>query len=171
MSTKDIDRLRKQINLLVRRLRQEQPAGVGISHAELHVLTLVANADGPLRPGQLSDELHMTTPNMAAVLRKLEKLHLVDRRQDATDGRQRLISVTEAGRALTERTRASRHAWFQDAVDRLLTVEERLVLFRAGELMQQLAEDDLKPRRERLSIDAQHGQSSEVDLLDEGVSD
>ena len=136
--------------MLVQRVRREQVAVDGISNVELHVLTVIGAASHPLRPGQLCDELHMTTPNMAATLRKLETLRLIVRKQDPTDGRQRLVLATETGRRLVEETRAVRHAWLGDAMDRLLTESEKQVLVHAGELMQRLAEDPVtRPRMQR----------------------
>ena len=107
-----------RVRMLVQRVRREQVAVDGISNVELHVLTVIGAASHPLRPGQLCDELHMTTPNMAATLRKLEALRLIVREQDPTDGRQRLVLATETGRRLVEETRAVRHAWLGDAMGR-----------------------------------------------------
>jgi len=78
----EVDRLRNQVKALYRRMRREQPAIEGMSITELQVLTTAARSRTAMRPGQLGDELQMTSPNVAAALRSLEKMGMVSRRRD-----------------------------------------------------------------------------------------
>jgi DNA-binding MarR family transcriptional regulator len=142
MPTEDVERLLRQIKLLNRRLRREQPGVDGLPTAALVVLTLAARADTPQRPGQLASELQMTSPNMAAALRTLEESGMIRRRPHPTDGRKVFVNVTKRGRDVVNQTSSSRHAWLRDAVEEMLTDDERQLLFRAGDLMERIADPD-----------------------------
>src|SRR5271154_5618758 len=108
MSTEDVERLLNQIKLLNRRLRREQPEADGLPTTALVVLTLAARAESPQRPGQLAEELQMTSPNMAAALRTLEESGMISRQSDPTDGRKVFVQVTELGRDVVDRTSSNR---------------------------------------------------------------
>jgi DNA-binding MarR family transcriptional regulator len=151
MSTEDVERLLNQIKLLNRRLRREQPGVEGLPTAALVVLTLAARAESPQRPGQLAEELQMTSPNMAAALRTLEESGMISRQPDPTDGRKVFVQVTERGRDIVDQTSSSRHAWLQDAVEEVLSDRERRLLFQAGELIERIADYDPAPRSYRHS--------------------
>jgi DNA-binding MarR family transcriptional regulator len=140
MSTEDVERLLNQIKLLNRRLRREQPGVEGLPTAALVVLTLAARAESPQRPGQLAEELQMTSPNMAAALRTLEESGMISRQPDPTDGRKVFVQVTERGRDVVDQTSSSRHAWLQEAVEEVLSDRERRLLFQAGELIERIAD-------------------------------
>jgi DNA-binding MarR family transcriptional regulator len=146
MSTEDVERLLNQIKLLNRRLRREQPEVDGLPTAALVVLTLAARAESPQRPGQLAEELQMTSPNMAAALRTLEESAMISREPDPTDGRKVFVQVTERGRDVVDQTSSSRHAWLRDAVEEVLSDRERRLLFQAGELIERIADYDPAPR-------------------------
>jgi DNA-binding MarR family transcriptional regulator len=151
MSTEDVERLLNQIKLLNRRLRREQPGVEGLPTAALVVLTLAARAESPQRPGQLAEELQMTSPNMAAALRTLEESGMISREPDPTDGRKVFVQVTERGRDVVDQTSSSRHAWLQEAVEEVLSDRERRLLFQAGELIERIVDYDPAPRSYRRS--------------------
>jgi DNA-binding MarR family transcriptional regulator len=151
MSTEDVERLLNQIKLLNRRLRREQPGVDGLPTVALVVLTMAARAESPQRPGQLAEELQMTSPNMAAALRTLEESGMISRQPDPTDGRKVFVQVTERGRDVVDQTSSSRHAWLQEAVDEVLSDRERRLLFQAGELIERIADYEPAPRSYRRS--------------------
>lgn len=140
VSDEDFERFRNQLRALHRRMRREQPVIEGISSSALEVLIALDGSEEPVRPGQLGFDLQMTSPNIAAALRSLEALGLVGRRPDPDDGRKALLALTREGRAVVADSRKQWRAWLQDTIDRTLTVEERRLLFLAGDLMQRLAE-------------------------------
>jgi DNA-binding MarR family transcriptional regulator len=84
----------------------------------------------------------MTSPNIAAALRSLESQGLVSRRKDPDDGRKAFIDMTPRGRKVIAEARRSWRAWLRDTIEYALTDSERTLLFRAGDLLQRLAEDD-----------------------------
>jgi DNA-binding MarR family transcriptional regulator len=74
-----------------------------ISHA--HV-TAYIKADGS-RLTELAGQARMTLPAMSELVDDLQRLGIVDRRPDPSDGRAKLICLTEAG---WEATRTAQHA-------------------------------------------------------------
>lgn len=126
-------------------MRREQPAVEGLSAPALELLIALSHSTSPMRPGELGSDLQMTSPNVAAALRLLEKLGLAERQPDPHDKRKALVQLTSQGQTLIEESRASWRGWLRDTLDNVLTDAERKLLFTAGDLMQRLAEDD--PRR------------------------
>jgi DNA-binding MarR family transcriptional regulator len=58
--------------------------------------------DDGLRGGELAARLGVEPPTVTKMLRRLERLDLVERRPDPTDARSFRVSPTEKGRALEE---------------------------------------------------------------------
>jgi len=119
----------------------------GLSTTAYEVLIAVDVADEPKQPGQLGEELQMTSPNVAAALRSLENLGLVVRRKDPSDRRKAYIEITDDGRAVIGDARQGWRGWLRDAIERHLTSSERELLFKSGYLMQRLADDDPDARQ------------------------
>lgn len=136
-----IDVFRRQLRALHRRMRREQPSVEGLSTTAYEVLIAIDVADGPQQPSALGAELQMTSPNVAAALRTLERLDLIVRTQDRDDKRKAYVAITDEGRAVISEARRGWRAWLRDAIDGNLTKEEQRLLFRAGDLMQRLADD------------------------------
>src|SRR2546430_13027863 len=91
------EQLRAAINRFGRRLRQTRPVGE-LTQNQISVLGSLELA-GALTPRELSDAERVQPPTMTKVLAKLEERGLVQRTPHPTDGRQVLLSATEAGRA------------------------------------------------------------------------
>lgn len=77
----------------------------GLQMSEYYVIgaLYMAGPDHPLSPTQLSQIVLQTTGGMTKTLSRLEDAGLVERRPDPTDGRRRLIHLTDAGVHLFER--------------------------------------------------------------------
>jgi DNA-binding MarR family transcriptional regulator len=136
----DLHRLRRQIKLLYQRLQKEFPPGEGLPRSVLQVLLAVDRHGGPVGPGQISEELGMANSNVATALRALEASSLVALVDDPDDGRRALIHLTRIGRKRTTEFREKYYAWFRDVIEARLSADEQVLLLRAGELMQRLAE-------------------------------
>jgi DNA-binding MarR family transcriptional regulator len=134
----DVRRFRQQMKLLQRRLRREVPPVPGLSRSALQVLMAIARADGAT-PGELGDELGMTSSNVAAALRELEAAALVSRARDPEDRRRVNVSTTAKGGGLVADRRQERDTWLGRAIVTQLSAEEFEVLRQAGELMERLA--------------------------------
>src|SRR6478735_7438388 len=77
----------------------------GLGEGEFDVLATLRRAGAPYEraPGELATDTMVTTGAMTKRLDRLERDGLVTRRASSTDGRGRLVALTEAGRALIER--------------------------------------------------------------------
>jgi DNA-binding MarR family transcriptional regulator len=76
--------------------RRMLAAGKGLGQGHLNALATMYRV-GPIRPGDLAGREFVSAPTMTRTLRDLERLGLVSRIPDASDGRSILVSVTEAG--------------------------------------------------------------------------
>jgi DNA-binding MarR family transcriptional regulator len=135
----EIERLRTQLKLLQRRLRREALPVPGVSLTAARVLGASALLGEEASPRKLAEEARMTSSNVAAALRELERAGLVTREQDPADGRRVLVVVTEAGRSVVAARRRERDTWLGRAIGELLDEREQEILVAAGDLLERLA--------------------------------
>jgi DNA-binding MarR family transcriptional regulator len=136
----EVFRLRKQVKSLYRRLQRERPVVDGLSFTAFQLLITVERAGGPIRPGELATELQMTNSNVAAGLRTLEAQDLVTLRDDPEDGRRSIVELTRAAGRLVAEIRQSYYTWLRGTIEAVLSKEEQVLLLKAGDLMQRLAD-------------------------------
>jgi DNA-binding MarR family transcriptional regulator len=129
--------LRIAVMRLSRRLRSER-SSEGLTLSQLSALGTLER-DGALSPTQLAASERVQPPSMTRVVAVLEELGLVQRRPHATDGRQCVIALTDAGRGLLAEDRNRRQAWLARRLDDL-SPSEREVLFAAAPIISRLAE-------------------------------
>lgn len=67
-----------------------------LARGELLALYYLQSSGGAY-PGQLSDELSVSTARIAAMLRDMEEKGWIERRDDASDNRHTLVTLTGAG--------------------------------------------------------------------------
>src|SRR3954468_7080652 len=128
--------LRDAIQRLNRRVRQARPIG-DLTTSQLSVLTSLQLA-GALTPRELADVERVQPPTMTKIVGKLEERGLVARTPHPTDGRQVILAATEEGRAVYAQFERARNEWLARQLARL-SPDERDVLVRAAEIMQQVA--------------------------------
>jgi DNA-binding MarR family transcriptional regulator len=87
--------------------RRMLAAGKGLGQGHLGALATMYRV-GPIRPGDLAQREFVSAPTMTRTLRDLEKLGLVSRQPDSTDGRSILVSVTDEGEHEVLRARSTR---------------------------------------------------------------
>jgi DNA-binding MarR family transcriptional regulator len=87
--------------------RRMLAAGQGLGQGHLNALASIYRV-GPIRPGDLAQREFVSAPTMTRTLRDLEKLGLVSRIADVSDGRSILVSVTETGEHEVLRARSAR---------------------------------------------------------------
>lgn len=122
------------------RLRSEAPIDdLPVTWSHLTVLHRVVE-QGPLTATELAHAEHVRRQSMAETLTGLRAAGLVSDGRDPNDGRKVLVSATEAGRAVVERSSATREAWLSKAISGTLSVEERRVLDQAAAIMDRLAD-------------------------------
>jgi DNA-binding MarR family transcriptional regulator len=129
--------LRVHVMRLARRLRSER-AAEGLSPSQIAVLGRL-HRDGPASPSALALAERVRPQSMAKTVATLERAGLVGRDRHATDRRQVVLSLTDAGRALLAEDRAAREAWLARAMNAELDERERALLIEAGELLDRLA--------------------------------
>jgi DNA-binding MarR family transcriptional regulator len=123
--------LRAAVMVLARRLRyqlagDQLDGGDDLSATELAVLGRVGRC-GPMTPGQLARAEHVRPPSMTKVIESLEGRGLLRRELHPTDGRQYLVSRTEAAEAFVEASRKLRTAWLADHVGKLSETDQQAI--------------------------------------------
>src|SRR2546429_7068462 len=130
------EQLRAAITRLNRRRRQTRPVGE-LTQNQLSVLGSLELA-GAMTPRELSDAERVQPPTMTKVLARLEERGLVQRAPHPTDGRQVLLSATEAGRGVLLEQRRMKAEWLTGRLARL-SAADRDVLAQAAEILDRLA--------------------------------
>lgn len=133
----EVGRIRRSVQVLARRLRQQATADA-LPATEMSVLGRVLRGEADT-PGKLAKAEHVQPPSMTKVLERLESAGLLARRPDPQDGRQQLVSITDAGIEFAERTREQRTAWLSERIE-ALSAADRSALFRAVDALEKLAE-------------------------------
>lgn len=132
------ERLRDAITRLNRRLRQERPVG-DLTVTQLSALTSL-RIGGALTPRELSEAERVQPPTMTKIVAKLEDRGLISRAPHPTDGRQVLLSPSDAGLAVLDDYQRVRDEWLAGKLAGLTPVERDTVA-RAAALLERLARD------------------------------
>jgi len=130
--------LRDAITRFNRRLRQTRPMG-DLTITQLSALTSLELA-GALSPRELAEVERIQPPTLTKIVAKLEDRGLVQRAPHPTDGRQVILSATEAGRAVVVETGRARDEWLARRLA-TLTAEERDTLKRAADILGRLGRE------------------------------
>jgi DNA-binding MarR family transcriptional regulator len=131
------EQLRLAVTRSARRLRQE--AGTDLGPTLTAALGTVER-HGPLTPSQLAARERIQRPTATRLVGKLVDRGLITRTAAPGDARSALLSVTPAGEALLIATRTRKEAFLAQRLERL-TEDDRALLLRAAELLEQLLED------------------------------
>ncbi|HTA00665.1 MAG TPA: MarR family transcriptional regulator [Streptosporangiaceae bacterium] len=133
--------LRISVSRLARRLRAERLAkGLepGLSDTQLAALAALER-HGAMTPGELAEHEKVQPPSMTRVIAALEESGLVIRGPHATDRRQVVLTVTQAGREVVQKSRRLREAWLAQRL-RELTPAERAALRAAAPILEKLSQ-------------------------------
>jgi DNA-binding MarR family transcriptional regulator len=136
--------VRRGVVSLGRRLRLERTAASPTA-LELSLLGHL-HRRGPLTPGDLATAERIQPQSLTRTLTNLEASKLVWREPDPADGRRSLLAVTESGLVALRHEMQQRDSWLAAAMAAHLTSTEIELLRLAGELMERLAEADVRPR-------------------------
>ncbi|ATA27793.1 MarR family transcriptional regulator [Mycobacterium lepraemurium] len=123
---------------LARQLRFCNPSSP-VSLSQLSSLAMLANED-PMTPGALAIRERVRPPSMTRVIASLAEMGLVDRTPHPVDGRQVLVSVSEAGAELVKANRRARQEWLAKRLS-TLDDDERETLRHAADLMLALVDE------------------------------
>jgi DNA-binding MarR family transcriptional regulator len=130
--------LRVSIGLLLRRMRQVQPAGE-LSLPESSALVRL-DRSGSATASALARQEQISPQSMGATVAALEARGLVERRPDPDDGRRIVLSVTEAGSQALRDKRTARVEQLARALSAGFTPAELRQLMAAAPLLERLAQ-------------------------------
>ncbi|PRX01682.1 UNVERIFIED_ORG: DNA-binding MarR family transcriptional regulator [Actinomadura viridilutea] len=134
--------LRISIARLSRRLRRLRPDAAGaagpLSLTQFAALAALER-HRTMTPRELADHEKVQPPSMTRVIAYLESRGLVERSPHPTDGRQVVLSVTDAGRELLAEERRRKEAWLSRRLS-ALTPEEREILRKAAPILDRLSQ-------------------------------
>lgn len=130
--------LRVSVGLLLRRLRQVRIEG----ELTLPESAALARLDrgGPATAAALAKQEQISPQSMGATLGGLEARGLVERTRDPIDGRQVILSATEAGLQLLRNRRNVQTERLAQALSSGFTPAERELLLAAAPLLERLAQ-------------------------------
>ncbi|WP_296744612.1 MarR family transcriptional regulator [Mesorhizobium sp.] len=131
--------LRGLVGKLKRRLREETDVG-DLTPSQVSVL-LRLEKDGQATTSSLARAEGMRPQSMAPVIAALESAGLVSGAPDPADGRQTLLSLTDACRQWVEEGRAARQDWLSRRLQARLSANEMEVVAKVAELLNRLVED------------------------------
>jgi DNA-binding MarR family transcriptional regulator len=130
--------LRNSVMRLARRLRIER-VSTDLSLNQLAVLGTLWRR-GPLSVGELAAAERVQPPSMTRTVNCLCDLELVTREPHASDRRQVVIHLSEAGQAVLAEDRRRRDAWLARRLVEL-TPEERRLLRQVAPIIERLAHE------------------------------
>ncbi|MBF6298542.1 MarR family winged helix-turn-helix transcriptional regulator [Nocardia amamiensis] len=135
----DLRALAGELSLAVVRLTRHlrgRRADSQISLTQLSALATLAR-EGAMTPGALAAKERVQPPSMTRVIASLTDLDLVERNPHPTDGRQIIVSLSSAGRALIADEASAREAWMTEQLA-TLSEDQLVVLSRAVAIMKQI---------------------------------
>ena len=123
---------------LIRRLRSTASPGDLTWSQEAALLRL--ETGGPQTISQLARAEGTRSQSMGAIVAVLEAQGLVDRTADSNDGRQSIVTLTDAGRRALDDARAVKQDWLAERLTHELDQHERGVLAQAIPLLQRIVD-------------------------------
>ncbi len=131
--------LRRFGGRLKRRLRAQTDSG-DLTPSQTSVL-LRLEQDGPLTTSGLARLEGMRPQSMGTIVGALESAGLIAGTPDPSDGRQTLLTLTEACRAWLTQGRAARQDWLTRRLQERLSSDEHERLIAVMPLLERLIED------------------------------
>ena len=123
---------------LVRRLRSTASPGDLTWSQESALLRL--ETGGPQTISQLARAEGTRSQSMGAIVASLEAQGLADRAPDSSDGRQSIITVSDAGQRALDDARAVKQDWLAERLTHQLTQHEQRILAEAISLLQRIVD-------------------------------
>ena len=131
--------IRALVGRLKRRLREQ--AGIGDPTPSQISVLLRLEREGPTTTSNLARLEGMRPQSMGTVIAPLQEAGLVGGTPDPADGRQTLLSLTEACRRWVEEGRAARQDWLTRNIHARFSAAEQERLAEAIELLKRLVAD------------------------------
>lgn len=136
-----IEELALAVSLLLRRIRANAPDEVReFSWTQKAVLARLER-NGPATAAELARAEGVKPQSMGTAVATLEEMGLIERKAHPTDGRQMLVKLSSKGNQLRKNIHEAKRAWLNNAIARL-SAPEQAILFKAGELIARMVEED-----------------------------
>jgi DNA-binding MarR family transcriptional regulator len=127
------------------RIREEAgETSRGITVSQIAMLRRLAER-GPMTASALAATEHVTQQAIAQRLALLKPTGYIETAPDPADKRRVLVRLTGEGQTLLENLSASGQDWLARAIEAVIEPGERQHLGKAVELLERLAEADLRP--------------------------
>lgn len=98
------------------------------SYTGFNALTVLAGAGEPIPPSVVAKRMVVTRPTVTGILKTLERLGLVTSAAHGSDGRMRLVSLTDAGRDLVKHVLPEVHRFEEELISTLDRRQQRALL-------------------------------------------
>ncbi|MFB8009390.1 MarR family winged helix-turn-helix transcriptional regulator [Nocardia sp. NPDC056000] len=109
-----------RVAYLLTRVRRHDYAmvkcGVTMDRASVPLLRVLADADEPMRLGELATRLDVEAPHVSRQIQRLEKAGYVERTPDPADGRAQRVRPTPEGRRAVDAVRDVLRNWMAEAL-------------------------------------------------------
>jgi DNA-binding MarR family transcriptional regulator len=129
------------ISLVVRRIRADAPPEFqDLSWTQKAVLSRL-DKDGPATTAELARAERIKPQSMAAAVTALARMGVLERKAHPTDGRQMNIRLTAKGAGMRLSLQEAKRHWLGQAFAGL-TRQEQATLFRAGEILKRMVEEN-----------------------------
>ncbi|WP_245568498.1 MarR family winged helix-turn-helix transcriptional regulator [Nocardia concava] len=116
----ELERALARVAYLLTRVRRHDQAmvqcGLTMDRASVPLLRLLADADEPMRLGEVATRLDVEAPHVSRQIQRLEKTGYVERVADPDDRRAQLVRPTDSGRRAVEAFRQVMRGWMRDAL-------------------------------------------------------
>lgn len=134
-ATAEVATLRLCVLRLGRRIRQQ--LDLDLTPSQLSALATVQRW-GPLQMSELAGRERITPSTLTRLVARLEGRGYIDRRQDPSDGRISIISMTEAGRVALAASDNRADAYLRSQLD-ALTCEDREIIRAALPILEKMS--------------------------------
>jgi DNA-binding MarR family transcriptional regulator len=114
--------MHRSLHAFIRNIRESD-----LSFSQINTLFRLHH-HGPSPVNDLADHLGITTAAVSQLLEPLKKVGLIQRSEDPSDRRVKLIAPTEAGEALVKKSMRNRHAWLSELSEKLTAEEKEQLL-------------------------------------------
>jgi DNA-binding MarR family transcriptional regulator len=118
---------------------------VGLSAAQLFVLDRLASSDRPLSVNELAERTLTHQSSVSVVVRKLERLRLIERTAAADDARRAQLAITRAARKLLRNAPRAAQDRILDALAAMPAGQRRRLAGLLGELVSRFGEPGEAP--------------------------
>ncbi|MFA1541276.1 MarR family winged helix-turn-helix transcriptional regulator [Actinomadura monticuli] len=116
-----------RIAMLVQQAMRPALAELGLTYAELEVLTVLRREGEPyrLRPSELTRSAFLTSGGTSNVLQRLQKAGHIEREANAGDARSRFVQLTAEGLRITEQALRAAGAAHEEVLGRVPEADVR----------------------------------------------